>query len=211
MTFLQELDHVLPADLPHRASVVTQSARHLELIEETNKQFNLTRILDPRQAAIKHVLDSVMPWKLFAGAKQIVDAGTGAGFPGIPLALVLPEANFTLVESTGKKARFVESAIQQLKLQNAQVLTARAEDMDRKQSVDILTARAVAPISRAFALFGPALKSGTRLLFYKGPDAEQEMVESASAAAKHHARMNVVMRYELPDALGIRTIVEIAS
>src|ERR1700675_1134174 len=110
MSFKEALDQVLPVDLPQRDIVVVKGARHLALIEEANRHFNLTRITGPREAAIKHVLDSVAPWRLFAGATHVLDAGTGAGFPGIPLALVLPEVRFTLSESTQKKARFVELA-----------------------------------------------------------------------------------------------------
>jgi 16S rRNA (guanine527-N7)-methyltransferase len=207
--FEDELESVLPPDLPHRANVVKQSAAHLRLIEETNRQFNLTRITGVREAAIKHVLDSVIPWRLFADAKHVLDAGTGAGFPGIPLALVLPDTRFTLVESTQKKARFVEAAAAALKLSNVKVRADRAEDL--AVGSGIITARAVAPVSRALGLFGPALKSGATLLLYKGPDVEQEIAEATPDAAKQRLRMRVVLRYELPDSLGIRTIVEIAS
>src|SRR5580658_7776423 len=99
------------------------------MIEEANRHFNLTRITGPKEAAIKHVLDSVMPWRLFAGTRHVLDAGTGAGFPGIPLALVLPETRFTLAESIRKKARFVESALGELKLPNAGITPRRAEDL----------------------------------------------------------------------------------
>src|ERR1041385_9153622 len=91
MEFADELNLVLPADLPGRETVVCGAAKHLALIVEANRHFNLTRLVTPREAAIKHVLDSVMPWRLFLGARHVLDAGTGAGFPGIPLALVLPE------------------------------------------------------------------------------------------------------------------------
>src|SRR5580658_7316544 len=109
--FEDELDQVLPSDIPRRELVIQKSAEHLALILEANKTLNLTRITAPREAAIKHVLDSVIPWRLFAGARHVLDAGTGAGFPGIPLALALPEIQFTLAESIQKKARFVESAL----------------------------------------------------------------------------------------------------
>jgi 16S rRNA (guanine527-N7)-methyltransferase len=208
--FEEELNHVLPDDLPQRETVVAKAAQHLALIEEANRHFNLTRITGSRDAAIKHVLDSVLPWRLFAHAGHVLDAGTGAGFPGIPLALVLPEVRFTLAESIQKKARFVDSALTQLALPNVASATRRAEEMVRDQNFDIITARALAPISRTLALFAPALKAGARMLLYKGPDAEQEIAEAASEARKRRVRMAVVMRYELPEAQGTRTIVEIA-
>jgi 16S rRNA (guanine527-N7)-methyltransferase len=196
------LDLVLPVDLPNRAAVIKGATRHLDLIVEANKYMNLTRITTPREAAIKHVLDSVMPWRLFAKAKRVLDAGTGAGFPGIPLALVLPGTHFTMAESIQKKARFVDSVLQDLRLPNAEITPRRAEELD----ADLITARALAPIPKALALFRPALKKGARLLLYKGPDAEQEIAEAGNTPYS----MEIVMRYDLPDGLGTRTIVEIA-
>jgi 16S rRNA (guanine527-N7)-methyltransferase len=205
MDFENQLNLVLPADLPHRESVVQGTARHLALIVEANKYLNLTRITSPREAAIKHVLDSVMPWRLFQDARHVLDAGTGAGFPGIPLALVLPQTRFTLAESTQKKARFVESVLDELKLPNVEITARRAEEL----KADVITARALAPIPRVLSLFRPALKAGTRMLLYKGPDADQEIADAESEARKIRARMEVVMRYDLPDSLGTRTIVHI--
>jgi 16S rRNA (guanine527-N7)-methyltransferase len=201
MKIEEELDLVLPPDLPNRANVIEGAARHLALIIEANQYLNLTRITTPREAAIKHVLDSVTPWRLFAKARHVLDAGTGAGFPGIPLALVLPDTRFTLAESIQKKARFVESALAELKLPNVEITPRRAEELE----AEIITARALAPISKVLTLFRPALKKGTRFLLYKGPDADQEIID----AGKTPYHIQVVMRYDLPDNLGTRTIVQI--
>jgi 16S rRNA (guanine527-N7)-methyltransferase len=210
-SFEEELDAVLPADLPNRNAVLAGGAHHLRLIVEANRQFNLTRITGSRDAAVKHVFDSVLPWKHFASAGRVLDAGSGAGFPGIPLALVLPQVDFVLCESIGKKARFLESAISELKLSNVRVSGARAEELLRTQRVDVITARAVAPLKRAVALFGPALRKGTRALLYKGPDAESEIAEAAPELAKLRLRSRVVESYSLPDEAGIRTLIEVAA
>jgi 16S rRNA (guanine527-N7)-methyltransferase len=206
--FEDELNRVLPPDLPNRESVVHGAARHLALIVEANQHLNLTRITSPREAAIKHVLDSVIPWQLFQDARHVLDAGTGPGFPGIPLALVLPETRFTLAESIQKKARFVESVLGELKLPNVEITPRRAEELS---GYDVITARALARISRVLALFRPALKAGAKILLYKGPDAEQEVAEAATEARKIRARLEVVMRYDLPDLLGTRTIIQITT
>jgi 16S rRNA (guanine527-N7)-methyltransferase len=208
--FSGELNAVLPPDLPNRAFVIEKSAAHLELIVEANKVLNLTRITSPREAAIKHVLDSVMPWRLFAHATQVLDAGTGPGFPGLPLALVLPQIRFTLAESIQKKARFVEVALTKLELPNVGIVAERAEKLKRPGGFDVVTARALAPLSRALPLLAPLLKSGAATLLYKGPDIEQEIAEAALEAKKIHARIEVVMRYDLPDSLGTRAIVQIS-
>jgi 16S rRNA (guanine527-N7)-methyltransferase len=207
--FAEELKQVLPADLPNREAAVEKCAEHLALIVEANQYLNLTRIVSPREAAIKHVLDSVIPWKLFAGAGRVVDAGTGAGFPGIPLAIVLPRVKFTLSESVQKKARFVESALAKLELPNVTVTFQRAEEIARNGGVDIITARALAPLPKALALFGPALRKGTRALLYKGPDTEQEIAEAEKDLKKFRIQADVTMRYDLPDSLGTRTIIQL--
>jgi 16S rRNA (guanine527-N7)-methyltransferase len=208
--FDEELGQVLPDDLPRREIVIQKASEHLNLIVEANRFLNLTRITGPREAAIKHVVDSVTPWRLFAGARHILDAGTGAGFPGIPVALILPNVKFTLAESIQKKARFVESALTHLELPNATISPRRAEEIWSGKGIDVITARALAPISRVLPLFAPALKVGTKILLYKGPDAAEEIAESAKEAARLKVRMTVVMRYDLPDSLGTRNIVEIA-
>jgi 16S rRNA (guanine527-N7)-methyltransferase len=206
--FADELRQFLPADLPFREACIAGAARHLDLIVEANQHFNLTRIVSPREAAIKHVVDSVLPWRLFEGAGSVADAGSGAGFPGIPLALVLPETKFTLLESTQKKARFLESVVGDLKLANVEVRAERAEEWMKTHRVAIVTGRAVAPLNRAAALFAPALRGGARVFLYKGPDAATEIAEAAPETAKRQLRLRITERYELPDGLGARTIVE---
>ena len=208
VSFADELRQLLPADLPFREECVAGSARHLDLIVEANRHFNLTRIVNPREAAIKHVVDSVLPWRLFRGASHVADAGSGAGFPGIPLALVLPETRFTLLESTQKKARFLESVVRRLELENVEVVAERAEDWIAKHRVAIVISRAVAPLLRGVPLFAPALRGGARILFYKGPDVTTEIAEAAPETNKRQVRLRVIERYGLPDDLGARTIVE---
>ncbi len=163
MQFEEELTRVLPPDIPHRDRLIQKAAQHLRLILEANESMNLTRITCPREAAIKHVYDSVAPWQHFRGVKRVLDAGTGAGFPGIPLSLVLPEVRFTLSESTQKKARFVDSAVEFLELPNVHVVAQRAEERADSRHPEIITARAVAPMTRfsscSIKLSGKALVS----------------------------------------------------
>jgi 16S rRNA (guanine527-N7)-methyltransferase len=206
--FEDELAEVLPHDLPQRASVIRQCGRHLELIVEANRQFNLTRIVDPREAAIKHVFDSVVPWKHFAGTIPVLDAGTGAGYPGIPLAVVLPETHFVLADSVGKKARFAAEAIRALGLSNVEVIHARAEEWLRSARPHWITGRALTPLADACALFGSAVRAGSRGLFYKGPDAQAEIAGAAAETRKQRLQLRVIEKYELPGGLGARTLVE---
>ena len=203
--FAEELTRVLPSGLPHRERLIAVASRHLEKILEANEYMNLTRITSPREAAIKHVYDCVAPWQLFSGAAKILDAGTGAGFPGVPLAVVLPETSFTLAESVGKKARFIDAAADELELQNVRVTGERAETVAVSQKFQIITARAVAPLSKLMELFKLPLRNGARLLLYKGPDVEAEI----AGIGLSRCLAQVVERYELPDGLGTRTLVEV--
>ncbi len=211
MPFINDLAQLLPTDLPNREKCVAISARHLELIVDANKNFNLTRIVSSREAAIKHVADSVIPWRQFQGSARIADAGTGPGFPGIPLAVVLSESHFFLLESTQKKARFVMDAVAALGLTNVTVLPNRAEAWLEENAVDLVTARAFAPMERAIPLLLPALKHKTRVLLYKGPDVEAEIATAVHEIKKSKVRVTVVERYNLPDEMGVRTLVEVVS
>lgn len=168
---------------------------------------NLTRITDPREAAVKHVYDSVVPWKFFERARCVLDAGTGAGFPGLPLAVALPHVQFILAESVHKKAAFLESAVEQLGLENVRVTALRAEEIALKQPVVFITARAVAPVSRLIELFAKPLKRGARILLYKGPDVEKELAEAPNC----RVRADVLCRYDLPHSFGARTLIQIQA
>lgn len=205
MEFEEELGRVLPLDIPHRERVIEKAAQHLRLIAAVNDSMNLTRITSAREAAIKHVYDSVVPWRNFHGAKRVVDAGTGAGFPGIPLSLVLPQTRFALAESTQKKARFLDSAVDSLELPNVHVVAQRAEERALLCRPEIIAARALAPVGRLLEIFRQPLKRGVRLLLYKGPNVEAELTE----ARKHGMSAEILCRYELPDNCGSRTLLEI--
>jgi 16S rRNA (guanine527-N7)-methyltransferase len=205
--FEEEINRVLPTDIPHRERLIAKASQHLQLIVAANEYMNLTRLTSPKEAAIKHVCDSVAPWRHFAQAGRILDAGTGAGFPGIPLSIVLPDVRFTLAESTQKKARFVDSAVEALELANVRVVPVRAEATAVLEKPDIITARAMAPLHRILDLFARPLKQGARLILYKGPDIDAELAE----ANQQRLSAEVLWRYELPCGFGTRTLVSVRA
>ena len=209
--FAEHLQKALPLDLPNRDHCIAGSAHHLALMAEANQQFNLTRISSPHEAAIKHVADSVWPWLLFASAKHVVDAGSGAGFPGIPLALVLPGTQFTLVESRQKKAAFLTSTVSALGLSNVTVVSDRVESWILGQSPQtVVTARALAHLTDAIPLFAKALTQGTRVLLYKGPEVQVQIAEATLLPKNRKYSFKILQEYELPQQLGSRCIVELA-
>jgi 16S rRNA (guanine527-N7)-methyltransferase len=196
-------------DVPNRDRLIEISTKHLELIVEANKVMNLTRILDAQEAAVKHVLDSILPWRFLKGFRAVMDAGTGPGFPGIPLAIVLPDVEFTLCESVQKRARFVEEAVHTLEISNISVMPVRAESALLTKRVNAVTARAVAPLAKMIEIFEKSLKIGTPMLLYKGPDAEVEIGSSAALLQRARLTATVLDRYELPQNMGTRTFVQV--
>jgi len=146
----------------------------LDELAEWNAQFNLTAIRDPRDMVPKHLLDSlsVQPW--LAGAR-VADVGTGAGFPGLPLAVTNPARHFTLIESTGKKARFVEHAAGRLGLANVEVVHARAEVYRPAACFDTVICRAVGKVAEFIRVAGHLCAPKGRLLAMKGQHPEAEL------------------------------------
>lgn len=139
------------------------------LLARWNRAFNLTAVRDPEEMVVRHLLDSlaIHPW---VPAGRIADIGTGAGLPGIPLALALPDRTFTLVDSVGKKLRFVRQACRELGLDNVAPVHIRLEDFRPEQPFDAVVARALAPLERLAPLAAPLLAPGGSLLAMSGRD-----------------------------------------
>lgn len=140
---------------------------HLDLVDEWGERMNLTAIRERPQQVTKHVLDSLSVASWLRG-HRIADVGSGAGFPGIPLAVVRPELQFALIESTGKKCRFLEHARDALKLANVEVVQSRAEAYKPAARFDTVLARAVGPIEELVRNAGALVSGGGRLLAMKG-------------------------------------------
>ena len=167
-----ELDAGL-ATLALDAALATPLLAYLALLDRWNRTYNLTAIRDPREMVGKHLLDSLAMHPYLA-AGSLADLGTGAGLPGIPLALAKPALQVTLVESNGKKARFLREAVRTLGLANARVAESRAEALDEPGAYDAITARALATLPLIIELGGHLLKPDGVLLAMKGavPDDE---------------------------------------
>jgi 16S rRNA (guanine527-N7)-methyltransferase len=140
---------------------------YLALLVRWNGTYNLTAVRDPRQMVTRHLLDSLAMHR-FVSTGTLADLGTGPGLPGIPLAIAHPQLQVTLVESNGKKARFLRQAVRQLELGNAKVAESRAEALDEPAAYDHLTARALDTLSGIIAVGGHLLKPGGTLLAMKG-------------------------------------------
>ena len=156
------------------AALAAPLRRYLELLARWNRTYNLTAIRDPGEMVVLHLLDSLSMHSHTQGIASLADLGTGAGLPGIPLAIAQPGLQVTLVESNGKKARFLREAVRTLGLDNARVAESRAEALDMPGAFEAITARAMATLADILAVGGHLLAPGGRLLAMKGarPDAE---------------------------------------
>ena len=160
---------------------------YLALLLRWNRTYNLTAIRDPDEMVTRHLLDSLaMHPYLRPGA--LADLGTGPGLPGIPLAIALPQVHVTLVESNGKKARFLREAVRQLRLGNARVAESRAEALDEPAAYAQVTARALDTLAGIIAVGGHLLAPGGRLLAMKGihPASEIAALPAGWAALALH-------------------------
>lgn len=154
------------------AAVAAPLLDYLALLLRWNRTYNLTALRDPHEMVVKHLLDSLAmhPFvdDLAARGGRLADLGTGPGLPGIPLSIVKPGLQVTLVESNGKKARFMREAIRQLGLADARVAQSRIEAVDEPGAYDAITARALATLPLILELGGHLLKADGRLLAMKG-------------------------------------------
>ena len=141
---------------------------YLALLHRWNQTYNLTAIRDPRDMLVKHLLDSLAMHAHLDGIETLADLGTGPGLPGIPLAIARPRLQVTLVESNGKKARFLREAVRQLQLANVKVAESRIEAFDAPGQFDAITARALATLPLILELGGHLLTPAGRLLAMKG-------------------------------------------
>jgi 16S rRNA (guanine527-N7)-methyltransferase len=172
-------------------------------LERANGQFNLTAIRDRPGMLRKHLLDSLSLQPYLQG-KRIADVGTGAGFPGLPLAVVNPLRRFALIEATGKKARFAAQAALDIGCGNVEVVNARAENYRPFELFDTVVARALAPLKDFVAFAGHLCTPNGRLLAMKGKRPDEEL-----SAVPKTFRVLAVHRLKLPGLDDERHVVEL--
>jgi 16S rRNA (guanine527-N7)-methyltransferase len=185
-------------------ALATPLLAYLALLARWNATYNLTAIRDPREMLAKHLLDSLAMQAYLDGIGSLADLGTGPGLPGIPLAIARPGLRVTLVESNGKKARFLREAVRQLQLANVEVAESRIEAFDAPGHFDAITARALASLPLILELGGRLLKPGGRLLAMKGVRPEDEI-----AALPAGWRVSAVHPLRVPGLDAERHLVEV--
>ncbi|MCY3778960.1 MAG: 16S rRNA (guanine(527)-N(7))-methyltransferase RsmG [Chloroflexi bacterium] len=186
------------------AKQIEQFSTLTRLLLEWNQRMSLTGITDPSEVAVKHYLDSLTLTRViprFEGLR-LVDVGTGAGFPGLVIAILFPDTPVTLMDATGKKLRFIEHVGDALGLKNISTLHARAEDAGRhkshREAYDVVTARAVAPMPALMEYTLPLAKIGGQVIAMRGADAYEETATAAKAIETLGGELFTIEEIQLP-------------
>lgn len=185
------------------AQACERFARYYELLVEGNTRMNLTAVLEPEEVVDRHFLDCLAPVAqgLLPEGAKVVDVGTGAGFPGLPLLIARPDLKLTLVDALNKRLGFIQGVLDELGLQ-AEIVHMRAEDFSRKpeyrEQYDIAAARAVASVSPLMEYLLPCVRRGGFALCWKGPDISQEAEAARKAIFLLGGKARQPIGYEIP-------------
>ena len=192
--------------------------KYYELLIEKNKVMNLTAITDKEDVIVKHFIDSIalIPYLTDKGINtnndlKIIDIGTGAGFPGLPLKIMMPDVKFTLLDSLNKRVSFLNEVIDELELKDIEALHGRAEDYasDNKyrEKYDICVSRAVANLSTLSEYCIPFVKEDGFFISYKAGESEEEINNSKNAIKILGGKINKVEEFVLPGTDASRVFV----
>ncbi len=177
---------------------------YMQLLLEWNEKINLTAITQKDEIILKHFIDSLTISKYIQKNQRIIDVGTGAGFPGIPLKIVNPDLNITLLDSLNKRINFLNEVIDKLKLTEIEAVHGRAEDLGRnkkyRESFDVAVSRAVANLSTLLEYLMPFVKVGGTCICMKGPNIEKELEEGKRAIVELGGRIQKIDKFYLPDS-----------
>lgn len=160
-----------------------QFEKYFEVLIETNKVLNLTAITEENEVILKHFLDSVLPHRYFDENSTVVDVGSGAGFPAIPLKIIRPDLNVCMVDSLNKRVNFLNNVVNLLNFENITAIHSRAEDFakENREKFDIAIARAVAELNTLVEYLLPLVKIGGIAVIYKSTKLNDELKKSQKA------------------------------
>lgn len=179
---------------------VKQFYKYMKLLLEWNEKMNLTAITDPEEIILKHFVDSLTIMPYLSNANTILDVGTGAGFPGLPLKILEDNKEFTLLDSLNKRITFLQNVISELELKNVQAIHGRAEEYisQKRESYDIVTSRAVAKLNVLIEYMLPFVKVGGRCICMKSFEIEGELKEAKKAIEILGGKIEKVDEITLP-------------
>lgn len=177
---------------------------YYDLLIETNKVMNLTSITEVNEVVNKHFIDSIALIKYInLSGNKIIDVGTGAGFPGIPLSIIFENADFVLMDSLNKRIKFLNEVIQNCNLKNVEIIHSRAEDLgkseDYREKFDYCVSRAVANMSTLLEYCIPFIKVDGKFISYKSGKVDEELEQSKNAQNELKCKLVLTENFELPD------------
>lgn len=179
---------------------------YYNLLIEKNKVINLTRVTDYEEVYIKHYFDSMLLFRCLDSFDNLVDVGSGAGFPGMVLGICRPDDRITLLEPTTKRANFLNDTILNLGLKNVKVINDRAENL-KNPNYKYATARAVAQLNILLELVIPLLQVGGKFYCLKGSNFQEELDNSSNAIKELNVKVEHIYEFELPNNMGTRAII----
>ena len=189
--------------------------RYMDLLLEWNEKINLTAITETDEVILKHFIDSMTVFKYLVESKNIIDVGTGAGFPGIPIAIMNQNKNITLLDSLNKRIIFLNEVCSELKINNIKTYHGRAEEFghnkQHREKYDIAISRAVANMTTLVEYLIPFIKVGGRCICMKGNDIEEELEQAKFAIKELGGKIEKVERFNLPNSDMERNIIIITK
>lgn len=187
--------------------------KYYNMVIEQNKTMNLTRILSEEEFATKNILDSVLPIKIIPKNASVVDVGTGAGLPGIPLKILRPDIKLTLLDSLQKKVNFLKQVVVELDLKEVNCVHARVEDFAKtnRENFDVCVSRAVARLNTLCEYCLPLVKIDGKMIAYKSLKAEEEAKEAQKAIDILGGKIENVQNVIIKEENSIRTNIIISK
>lgn len=192
---------------------IEQFEKYASLLQQWNEKMNLTAITDDEDIAVKHFIDSISLLKYYDVKGRVIDIGTGAGFPGVPLKIMRPDIELTLLDSLNKRLVFLDEVCRQIGI-SAELVHSRAEEGSRKpeyrEKFDLAVSRAVANLPALCEYCLPYVKGGGAFISLKGPDAENEIEAAEKAFNILGGKVENSERFFLPDGSS-RTLIYISK
>lgn len=178
-----------------------QFDRYFSMLVETNKVLNLTAITDEDDVTIKHFLDSVLPEKLIPQGSTVVDVGSGAGFPALPLKIMRPDLSICMVDSLNKRINFLSDVINELGLTKTDAIHSRAEDFakENREKFDVAVARAVAGLNTLVEYLLPLVKLGGMAVIYKSAKLSEELDIAQKAISLLGGKVEIIKSFTIEE------------
>lgn len=190
---------------------IEQFYKYMNLLIEWNEKMNLTAITEPKEIILKHFIDSITILKYIDDNSKLVDVGTGAGFPGVPLSIMNPTLKITLVDSLNKRLIFLEEVVKELNLKNIEIVHARAEEFGQnknyREKFDVATSRAVANLATLSEYLVPLVKIDGKIISMKASNAKEEINDAKKAIEVLGGKIEKIEEFDLPESDIGRTII----